>query len=139
MPALAKPEPRQLQGQTNPFVDQIPKAVIVLQLLTDFFDLVGAYRLCGALAVPGEADLRVRAMPERRVGFATAGWATADVVLQRQSAWTQIAQNDNLALDGLDTFFKKLRAVGHGAIILKHPQKNIYRLKRQISTVQTRE
>jgi hypothetical protein len=76
-------------------------------LLTDFVDLVGAYRLCGALAVPGEADLRVRTMLERRVGFATAGRAAADVVLQRQRARTQIAQSGDLALDGLDSFFQK--------------------------------
>jgi hypothetical protein len=43
---------------------------------------------------------------ERRVGFATARRAAADVVLQRQSAWTQIAQSGNLALDGLDAFFR---------------------------------
>ena len=126
MPPLAKPELRQLQGQRNPFVDQIPKLVIVLQLLTDLFDLVGAYRPCGALAVPGEADLRIRAMLDRRVGSATTGRGAADVVLQGQGAWTQIAQSGNLALDGLDAFFKKLGPVGHGAIILKHGQKNIY-------------
>jgi hypothetical protein len=38
--------------------------------------------------------------------------------LKRQSAWTQIAQRGNLVLDGLDAVFKKLGAVGHGAIIL---------------------
>jgi hypothetical protein len=52
--------------------------------------------------------------------------------LQRQSAWTQIAQSGNLALDALDAFLKKLGAVGHGAIILNHPQKNIYRYTQAI-------
>jgi hypothetical protein len=41
-------------------------------LLTDFFDIVLANKLRRALATPGEADLRVRAMLERRIGFATA-------------------------------------------------------------------
>jgi hypothetical protein len=46
--------------------------------------------------------------------------------LKRQSAWTQIAQRGNLVLDGLDAVFKKLGAVGHGAIILDYRQQNIY-------------
>ena len=75
-------------------------------------------------------------MLDGRVGFATAGWTAADVVLQRQRARTQIAQSGNLALDGLDSFFQKLSAVGHGAIILKHGQKNIYRDRKDRSPVE---
>jgi hypothetical protein len=66
-------------------------------------------------------------MLDRWVGFATTGWAAADVVLKRQSTRTQIAQSRNLVLDGLDAVFKKLGAVGHGAIILDYRQQNIYR------------
>jgi len=65
-------------------------------------------------------------MLDRRVGFATARRTATDVVLKRQSAWTQIAQRGNLVLDGLDAVFKKWGAVGHGAIILDYRQQNIY-------------
>ncbi len=76
----------QFDGRVDPLIEQLPQPRIGAQLLLDADEFRLADELAAAAAVPGVAQLVIRAVALRRIVLAAAAGGAAHVVLAAEGA-----------------------------------------------------
>ena len=104
-----------LDRSFDPFVDEIAKLLVVIELRLDLRKVRLSDEACGAFPLSCPAQLVIRSVLLRRSFLAAAARVAADVVLLAQPSWTQVAELQQLALDAFDAALKKGDSRFHSA------------------------